>query len=99
MIEEQNMLELLTKFSGLSDFERVDSACVVRFQAVRRTKDGTDKAVYVTVRDNGRGNPSRYSCHAEDEDGLIVSGNPEANLETCLACVHWNDWKPGAPGI
>ena len=90
---------LLTKFSGLSDLERGDSAYVVEFRAVRRTEDGTDKAVTVTVRDYGRGNPSRYHCSAEDEDRLIVSGNPEARLETCLACVHWNDWNPGGRRI
>lgn len=100
MTEEQTrMRELLTKFSGLSDLERVDSAYVVEFRAVRRTEDGTDKAVTVTVRDYGRGHPSRCHCSAEDEDGLIVSGNPEARLETCLACVHWNDWNPGARSI
>ena len=91
--EIEKMLGLLTEHSGFRDLECVDSAHIVEFHGVRCDDEGTEKAVTVKIRDYGRGHPSRYSCVAEDADGRIVSGNPEKDLETCLLCIRWNDWK------
>ena len=89
----QKMLGLLGEHSGLRDLERVDSAHVTVFSGTHRRADGTEKAVTVKIRDYGDGAFGRYYCVVEDEDGQIVSGNPEKNLESCFLGVHWKDWK------
>ena len=87
------MLDLLTEHSGFNDLEQVDSSHVTEFRGTLRDENGAVKVVTVKIHDYGRGHPSRYLCVARDEDGRVVGGNPEKNLETCLACIRWNDWK------
>lgn len=51
--------------------------------------------VEVSIRDRGEGHRYRFAVSAQtlDEPIKTAAGNPEAELDTAIAVVHWNDLK------
>ncbi|MCY0906423.1 hypothetical protein [Arthrobacter sp. H14-L1] len=90
MEEEKSVIDLITKSSGLSE--------VAKLSAYSGYLDDVGE-VEVTVRDRGVGERSRFSVSARTLDFPVertAAGNSEAELDTAIVVVHWDDLKkPG----
>lgn len=70
------------------------------FEVAQETKftgylDGVGE-VEVTIRDRGTDDRTRYAVSARTldlEPERIAAGNAEAELDTAIVMVHWNDLK------
>lgn len=86
MEDMKTVIDEIAKASGISELAQVTT--------FSGDLEGVGEVV-VSIRDRGEGHRYRYavSAHTVNEPIKTAAGNPEAELDTAIAVVHWGDLK------
>lgn len=62
---------------------------ITKFRCDRRKPDGSAQQVKIALLDRGPTVSNRYSLFAKSDDGKIIAGNPESDIQKALDFFHW----------